>query len=829
MHQRYVALIIFACTFATLSPVRTLANTLPRVVISEMQWGGSALSTADEWIELANTSAESIDISSWKITGIASQNADITLPEGTILSSHATYLVANYAEGDVKSVLATPAQYVTSAVSIPNSELAITLLDNHGNLIDSFSETGTPKTGSTVPHASSVRNLADGTWFTATASKNMSLPETLGSPGYAVFPEIAVPIIEEVSSVVAQADEPNIEVFDATDETLLFASEPALSSDATEGPSLAEIDLSTPEDVIEESSETLENILEEEIVEITSEDLPPEEIVEIALSDQETGSTTDEEPEITDESSSEEVITLITPIVSDVVTAAIVVEETSEEESELASESEIDTSQNTQSVSASTSSSGNDDTETNIVLNLDYSSLYVTEFVSSPLDGKEWVELWNAGIDELSLDGIVLTDASGKATTLTGTIASQAYHLVENPKGKLNNDKDSIIITLPDGQVLFTLAYGTETFPTPKKGVAAGVCSNGWRTDLVPSPAAENICPTTSLKITTYDNELSTSSTINGSSTTQGTPATLQGDVSSEETETVVYTPPLAQVTASVIEEAVVDEVPEKETTSSQKATAKKVTAKTATAKKTTSKTTVLSVDIADLESLESGQHVTVSGTITAEPELFGKRIAYLNGVQLYFHKATWPSLPSGTLVDVTGVWDYDGDRRRIKISDAPDIEIIGSETVSPVSWDNIPADSAGDILVTASGSLTKKEGETYIFSSLTGKDFRVVDVAKTGALTLLKAGDNATVTGMLFPSDGNWILAPRTAEDLVLSAPAALPEAVLPSVSAATTTALTNTSTSHAPLVGGGILVSSVSALGYWFVRSKKLSLLFS
>ncbi len=118
MYHRYVALIIFACTFATLSPLRTHAASLPAVVLSEIQWGGSALSTADEWIELANVSSESVDISSWKITGVASQGAEIVIPPETVLPSRATYLVANYALGDAKTVLAVSPNLVSSSVSI---------------------------------------------------------------------------------------------------------------------------------------------------------------------------------------------------------------------------------------------------------------------------------------------------------------------------------------------------------------------------------------------------------------------------------------------------------------------------------------------------------------------------------------------------------------------------------------------------------------------------------------------------------------------------------------------------------------------------------------
>lgn len=756
MYHRYVALIIFACTFATLSPLRTHAASLPAVVLSEIQWGGSALSTADEWIELANVSSESVDISSWKITGVASQGAEIVIPPETVLPSKSTYLVANYALGDAKTVLVASPDLVSSSVSISNSSLTVALIDATEIVTDSYSDKETPGVGSSSPHASAERNLEDGTWFTSVSSQNLLAGETLGSPGHATFPVIVATAEQEILPDDEAQEETslNLEVPEASDEVLIV--EEATSSEILDVNPIQEI--SPPEPSVPESiSETDLSTPEEAIVE-------------------------------------EEIIILIAPVSSDVVTSSV--EETSEDD-------------DVNSVTTET-------------ITLDYSLLRVTEFVSDPSDGREWVELWNSGTTDLPLDGIVLTDASGKETILSGSLQSSTYVLIENPKGKLNNTDDTITLTLPDGQILFTLTYGTKDFPAPKKGNSAGLCDDGWHTDLVPSPTAENSCPTTTLQPTTYDTKISHSPTLELSNSSSGASPTIQGDVPIAENTGSTDTP-VAQVTTSVVADATVS--------SSEKAssTSQGASSSAPNGKKTSSKSTVLSVELNDLEGLPSGQRVEVTGVVVAEPGVFGKRIAYLDGVQLYFHKATWPSLPLGTSVRLVGTWDYDGDSRRIKISDASDIAILGSETIAPTSWDDVFAETLGDILVTASGTLIKKEGDIFIFSSLTGKDFRVVDEAKTGSLAILRAGDNVTITGMLFPSDGNWILAPRSADDVVIIAPDAPAQEISSPSSTALTSASQTSHTNPTPIIGGGILASSVSALGYWFFRSKKLSLLFS
>lgn len=771
MQHRYVALIIFACTFATLSPLRALAGSLPAVILSEIQWGGSALSTADEWIELANVSSESVDISSWKITGVTSQGAEIVIPPETILPSYATYLVANYALGDAKTVLAVSPDLVSSSVSISNSSLTVTLIDATGTVIDSYSDEETPGMGSSSPHASAERNLENGNWFTAVSSQNLLEGETLGSPGYASFPAI-----QEKVLLILEGSE-------ISDEILIVEE------------IIIETDVSTPEEAIEHV-----------------EEVDTEVIADVSL---ETDSF------VESEGAEIEIVTLITPITTETVVS--VVEETPTEDPS------VDVSLPPSSPSFGGTSQDDTDSATTaetitITKVLDYSSLRVTEFLSSPLEGNEWIELWNSGTEEIVLDGITLVDASQSVTTLSGILDPASYTLIENPKGKLNNADDTISLLLPDGQILFTLVYGTAVFPAPEKGMSAGLCDDGWHTDLVPSPATKNSCPTITLQLTTYDTEISNSPTVELSSTSAGTSPAIQGDVPIEE-NTGSSSAPIAQVTTSVVQDAVVPS-PEEAPSTSEKTSSSTGDKPASSAKKTPSKSTVVSVELEDLEGLSSGQRVEVTGVVIAEPGVFGSRIAYLNGVQLYFHKATWPSLPLGTSVRITGTWDYDGDSRRIKISDSSDIETLGSETIESTSWDNVSAETTGDILVTASGTLVKKEGDVFIFSSLTGKDFRVIDDAKTGSLISLRAGDNMTITGMLFPSNGNWILAPRSSDDVVLTL-TNTPKQEISSPSSAMLTQASNIGPT--PLIGGGILASSISALGYWFFRSKKLSFLFS
>lgn len=784
MQYRYVALFILACTFATLCPLRTFGQGLPAVVLSEIQWGGSSLSTADEWIELTSTSDRAIDISGWTIAGVGSSDALITLPPGSILGTQTTYVIANYASGDAHSVLAFPPSLVTTTVSIPNTNLSVTLFDAGGTPVDTYIDAGTPDVGSSSPHVAMERNLLDGSWFSSSDSVGLRTSDTRGTPGFAVFP--LAPEVLAPPSVTAAANDDIVEAptVDASSPT------PEAGNGNVENVPLPDI---PPEISVLTSDEPLP------LVEYLDE-VPTADGTDTIAED-----TTNTPPSLLETSEeTPEIITLIAPV-------------------SLVSVIDADT-QASPPVSdehSATEHAQEHSLHRVVTVTLDYTPLRFNEFLSSPSDGSEWVELWNTGEAELDLSHVTLRDASGKQTMLSETIAAQGYILIENPAGKLNNAGDTLSLLLSDGQLLTTLTYGTDTFAAPKKGFAAGACADGWRTTLVPTPGAPNTCPTTSLESSLYVSETSTTSSLDVGSTDSGNSSADQGDFSSSEDSDPSGTSfaPVAPLVVSAATPDIEDAAPADEGTPAKK------TAKTSTKK--TSQTTVVDVALADLDALSSGQHVRVSGVIVAAPGPFGKRVAYLDGVQLYFYKADWPELVPGTQVTVTGTWDTANGQRRIKISSAPDIAVTGTSNPAPVSYADALTAGANDMLTTATGTFTRKEGEVFVCTLADGSAFYVRDTAKTGALSGIRAGDAVTIVGMLFAEDGILTLVPRDASDVQITSSSIPSPSSLASITATTLPSSLSDSSSATPLVGGGILASTVSALGYWLVRSRKFSFL--
>ncbi|PIR49618.1 hypothetical protein COU79_03865 [Candidatus Peregrinibacteria bacterium CG10_big_fil_rev_8_21_14_0_10_54_7] len=135
------------------------------VVISEVMWMGSDLSTADEWVELTyvQTGSGAFDVQTldgWVLTVLNSKGEEKTLftfPAGTNISSGQYVLVGNY--DAAHSRLAVEPDFTTVSMTLPNTKLLLRLYDASGAMIDVVDDgvgepfagenaSGSPSTGS---------------------------------------------------------------------------------------------------------------------------------------------------------------------------------------------------------------------------------------------------------------------------------------------------------------------------------------------------------------------------------------------------------------------------------------------------------------------------------------------------------------------------------------------------------------------------------------------------------------------------------------------------------------------------------------------------------
>lgn len=174
---------------------KVTATSMPQVVINELMWMGSSLSSADEWLELMNTTDQTVDVTGWRLTKLTNgaETTMLTIPAGSI-APHEFIVVANDAAGT--SRLAVEPNFVDASVSLVNSKLQIALYDANGVLMDRADDgSGNPLAGvytSGTTWKSMERNRAgaDGTakesWHTSASSIGFDDGEKeYGTPGSA--------------------------------------------------------------------------------------------------------------------------------------------------------------------------------------------------------------------------------------------------------------------------------------------------------------------------------------------------------------------------------------------------------------------------------------------------------------------------------------------------------------------------------------------------------------------------------------------------------------------------------------------------------------------
>lgn len=169
------------------------------VVINELMWMGSSGSSADEWLELRNTTDQAIDISGWQLTKKSSGNEVpmATVPPSASIAPHGYYVISHYAETNVASVLLNKPDLVSTGVTLVNSALQIKLYDSGHVLIDAADDgAGNPLAGlydgAQKTYASMERNMEPGdgslpaSWHTATCGIGFKEGKTeKGTPGAA--------------------------------------------------------------------------------------------------------------------------------------------------------------------------------------------------------------------------------------------------------------------------------------------------------------------------------------------------------------------------------------------------------------------------------------------------------------------------------------------------------------------------------------------------------------------------------------------------------------------------------------------------------------------
>jgi hypothetical protein len=410
-------------------------------------------------------------------------------------------------------------------------------------------------------------------------------------------------------------------------------------------------------------------------------------------------------------------------------------------------------------------------------------ALVLNELVSDPTDGVEWVEIWNTSSSPIDLTGSTLTDAGAHITDLpAGSLAAGAYVVIENPNGNLNNSGDTLTLFDAYGTPLDTLTYGTTELPAPLDGESLARNSDGVWSITTASKNTPNVFITVSaeaetsepLPATTYD------TTTNAPDVTPLDSGTTLGPVEASDDLGTPSTEPIHRIVAI----------------------AKSVNEEAATAKSTSK-----------AKSKKATAQVVVTGTVVALPDTFGKQILYLDGREIYFHAADWPTLALGDVIQVTGTESVSDGVSRIKISNAEAIVITGQATLTPAPIDGSElATTSHGSFVSMSGRVVGKSGNALSVVTDDNVTITVLGNKRTGVSWSAFQSGSIIVTGIVKHTSSGPSLAPRSSADVHFTPEAATTSPLAP-----------KSKTNTTPLVGGGLLTGSIGALGTWYLRSRK------
>lgn len=136
-------------------------------------------------------------------------------------------------------------------------------------------------------------------------------------------------------------------------------------------------------------------------------------------------------------------------------------------------------------------------------------SLVINEFLPNPSDGEEWIELYNTGTTTITLDGMTLADGVGTIASPTGTVAADAFVVIELTSSKLNNNGDILSLLDSSGSVIDNIAYGNwegATVAEPEKGNTLAREGNNFFETTSITKGGANIITSTEIEETSQNN-----------------------------------------------------------------------------------------------------------------------------------------------------------------------------------------------------------------------------------------------------------------------------------------------------------------------------------
>lgn len=826
-------IIVMLFTIAAL-PVRTHADT-PTVVISEIAWAGSSISSSDEWIELTNVSNTAVDLSGWILSGAGTSGTDLVLPDGAQLEPYSTFVIANYEHTHANSALESAPSYVTSTLSLSNDGFSLALFDSGGALMDVAGGTGSPfagRSGGTGDsddgrYASMVRSdgLGDGSLEESWADADMSSGfktnvQDLGTPGSVVFATTVV-IPSETNEASEAEGSPSEETESSGDPS---------STDETRQD---DTDVSeTTEEAATEEPVTINILINEFVVDPLGDGVEWIELYNAGDS-----SVTLEGWSIEDAAGKSTDLSTITIEVG----SYAVVEEPNGKLNNDGDSIILKDATGTVIETVMYGGDGYPVPKDGNALARNGETFEITQqptpgsanviAVSSDEETVEEVTVQEETVEEETMEEVEADEAAGeessssasKSETNEASDAEESQAEVEateeieliktirfvslypNATGS-DEEEEYIVIENTGSEAIDLLGWFIQDGSTDRYTFESSVMIESGATFTLGRPQSKLTLNNggDTLELIAPDGEVVDLVTY-GTSTKGTTYDLVDGTWTWSGTATVAET----TVTESTATESTTTSAP---TTTSTKivsnSTSTASTASTAFTASTTYTRVAQVLTIAQAKEKNDGQNVTLKGVVISAPGTFGSQIFYLQdetgGIQVYLYSGDFPELAVGDVIQVTGELSTSRGERRVKLASTAGI-VSSSGTFESIPIEIAVSDLHGSfvgMLMTVQGQIQsidtnklviEKEGATL---TIYLKSNPVIDAQQ------FERGDKIEITGVLTSYDGGLRLRPRSVDDVMVIEETTVASAITTESSAGSSTGMILLVTTMAALV---------------------------
>lgn len=173
-------------------------------------------------------------------------------------------------------------------------------------------------------------------------------------------------------------------------------------------------------------------------------------------------------------------------------------------------------------------------------------------------------------------------------------------------------------------------------------------------------------------------------------------------------------------------------------------------------------------LSISEVRQLEKGENVKVQGVVTVDPGILGTQVFYIQdeeaGIQIYCSKKDFPDgLKIGDLIEVNGEVSESRNEKKINYSTAEDVEIIGSESVSSRSVEELGEEVEGMLVGVEGPILEKSSTKLYLDNDLIIYKKSTTDVSFSD----FEEGDVISAIGIVNQYDEEYRMMPRSKDDI--------------------------------------------------------------